>query len=275
MRVLIMGGDARFLRLGELLERDGHRVFHIAMEKALPVQGPPDYEGSEAVILPLPAEKAGLLNSPLSEGRHNVKTLLAPLRPGTKVFAGMVGEELGEYCRERGLVLHDYFKREDFQVKNALLTAEGALGLLLGLDGRGLMGRRALIVGFGRIGRLLAPRLQALGLAVSVMARSASQRAWAEAMGCTPMKIGEKAAGFDFVLNTVPAALFGEKELGEMGGAALIELASAPGGFDEEAAEKLAKNIVKAPGLPSGWAEISAAEALRDTIYNIADGLEE
>lgn len=271
MRMLIMGGDARFLRLRELLEKDGHEAFPVAMEKVLPLQGAPWHDGVEAVVLPLPAEKAGRLNCPLSEGEYDLKTLLAPLRPGTKVFGGMVGVETEKYCLKRGLELHDYFRREDFQVKNALLTAEGALGLLLGLDGRRLMGRRALIVGFGRIGKLLAPRLLALGLDVSVMARSAAQRAWAEAMGCAALKMGEGLKGFHFVLNTVPAPLFGEKELCELGDAAIIELATAPGAFDEKGAEKLGKNIVKAPGLPAKWAEVSAAEAIRDTIYNIME----
>jgi len=264
-----MGGDARFVSLRALLEKDGHQVFPVAMEKALPLQGPPDYIGTEAVILPLPAEKGGALHSPLGHGKYMLAELLEPLRPGTKVFGGMIGEPLRELCRERGLVLYDYFQREDFQIKNALLTAEGAATLLLGLDGRGLMGRRALIVGFGRIGKLLAPRLQAFGMHVSVMARSASQRAWAEAMGCTALKMGENHGETDFLLNTVPALVFGEAELRRLGDSVLIELASAPGGFDEKAASALGKTIVKAPGLPARWAEISAAEAIRDTIYNI------
>lgn len=268
---MIIGGDRRFVSLWAMLEKDGHRVFPMAMEKALPLQGPPDYMGTEAVILPLPAEKEGALNSPLSEGKHSLCRLLEPFAPGTKVFGGMVGETLREYCRERGLVLYDYFAREDFQIKNALLTAEGAAALLLGLDERSLMGRRALIVGFGRIGKLLAPRLQALGLRVSVMARSAAQRAWAEAMGCEGLKMGELEGSFDFVLNTVPAVVFGEGELRRLGDAALLELASAPGGFDEKAALALGKNIVKAPGLPAKWAEASAAEAIRDTMYNILE----
>ena len=269
--MMIMGGDARFVSLCALLEREGHRVFPLAMEKALPVQGPPDYCGTEAVILPLPAEKGGALNSPLSDGTYSVRELLEPLRPGTRVLGGMAGETLREYCRERGLILRDYFCREDFQIKNALLTAEGALGLLLGLDGRALMGRRALIVGFGRIGRLLAPRLAAMGMGVGVMARSAEQRALAEAMGCAALRMGETEKGWDFVLNTVPASVFGKEELSALKGAAIIELASAPGGFDEKAAAGLGINIVKAPGLPAKWAEDSAAEAIRDTILNMLE----
>lgn len=271
MKMIIMGGDSRFVRLAELLERDGHGVFPLGMEGALPMQGPSDYSGTEAVILPLPAEKDGYLFAPLSREKRSLIELLEPFKPGTKVFAGMAGQELREYCRRRGLSIFDYFRREEFQVKNALLTAEGALGLLLGLDGGKLSGRRALIVGFGRIGKLLVPRLQALGLELSVMARSPSQRAWAEAMGCKALKFGESSEGFDFVLNTVPAVVFGEEELRGFGDASLIELASAPGGFCEESAARLSKNIINGRGLPGRWAEDSAAEAIRDTIKNILE----
>ncbi len=272
MRGLIIGGDARFPELIRLLAKDGHEFFPMAIEKVLPVEGPPDYLRADTVILPLPAEREGWLNTPLSAGKYKFAELLAPLRPGTVVFAGMAGEGLQQFCRERGLMLKDYFLSEELQVKNALLTAEGAVGLMLGLDGESLRGRRVLISGFGRIARLLTPRLMALGMAVTVAARSSAQRAWAEVMGCEAVKPGNcLCKEWDFVVNTVPAPIFGEEELTAFGGAELIELASAPYGFDRSAAEKLGKRINMAPGLPSIWAPRSAAEAIRDAIYSILE----
>ena len=152
-----------------------------------------------------------------------------------------------------------------------LALIAGALALMLGMDGKALSGRRALIAGFGRIGRMLAPRLKALAMDVWVMARSSEQRVWAEAMGCGALKFSDKAPKTDFVLNTVPERVLGEKELGPMGRPLLIELASAPGGFREEAVEKLKLKLVKAPGLPSKCCPTAAAEAIRDTIYNILE----
>lgn len=272
MNILILGGDERFGELFGILEREGHRVFPMALEKCLPIQGPPDYDGAEALILPLPAERFGELNCPLAEGTPpKLSDILDRLPPGARVFGGMGSRELEESCRERGLIYGDYFRREDFQLKNALLTAEGALALMLGLDGKALSGRRALIAGFGRIGRMLAPRLKALAMDVWVMARSSEQRLWAEAMGCGALKFSDKAPKTDFVLNTVPERVLGEKELGPMGRPLLIELASAPGGFREEAVEKLKLKLVKAPGLPSKCCPTAAAEAIRDTIYNILE----
>ena len=267
-----MGGDARFVRLCSLLREDGHGVFPLALEAELPELGPPDWHNADCVLLPLPAEREGFLNAPLSGARLRVEELLEPLRPGTRVLAGMAGEGLREYCRRRGLALGDYFLREELQVKNAAITAEGAVALLSGLDGGGLLGRRVLICGFGRIGRLLAPRLAAMGAGVSVAARSASDRAWASAMGFAAMEPGcaPWAGVWDFVVNTVPAVIFGGEELAALGKARLLELASPPGGFDA-AALPPGVEVIRAPGLPARCAPLAAAEAIRDTIYNMLE----
>ena len=74
-----------------------------------------------------------------------------------------------------------------------------------------------------------------------------------------------------FVLNTVPAPIFGRDEIAAFGGAKLIELASAPYGFDFAAAETLGREITLASGLPSRFAPKAAAEAIRDTIFNMLE----
>jgi dipicolinate synthase subunit A len=55
----------------------------------------------------------------------------------------------------------------------------------------------------------------------------------------------------------------------------LLELASAPGGFDTEAAEKLGLKIIAAPGLPGQCAPYAAAELIRDAIYGVIGEREE
>lgn len=267
MKGLIIGGDERFPHLWRMLSEAGHGFFPLAMEKALPVEGPADYIGADCAILPLPAERSGRLNAPLSGQGYNAGEFLERLRPGTVVWAGMAGEGLSVLCREKGLILKDYFKSEALQQKNALLTAEGAIALMLTADGKCLCGRRTLISGFGRIARLLAPRLRALGMEVCVAARSAADRALAEAMGLESTEIsrcGEKK--WDFVVNTVPVVIFKKEALSAFCGAKLIELASPPYGFDMEEAKELGIKIELASALPSRFAPESAAEAIRDAI---------
>ena len=273
MKFIIIGGDERSVELCRALEREGHRVFPMALDSALPYAGPPDFAGADCVVLPLPAEKGGFLNAPLSGGNYRLSELLERLPRGKTVFAGMASASLRQFCREKGLELRDYYEREELQSRNAVLTAEGAVALLLGADGGGLCSRRVLITGFGRIARALAPRLLAMGARVTVAARSPAQRVWAESMGCGALSLSEAAAAekYDFVLNTVPAALFGRGEIAAFGDARLIELASPPYGFDFAAAEALGREITLASGLPSRCAPVAAAEAIRDTIFNMLE----
>ncbi len=267
MKGLIIGGDGRFPCLWRMLSAEGHGFFPLAMEKAISMEGPADYLGAECVILPLPAQREGKLNAPLSTRVHSAEEFLEHLRPGTVVWAGMAGETLSEFCRQKGLILKDYFASEALQRKNAMLTAEGTIALMLTMDGRCLCGRRVLISGFGRIGRFLAPRLRALGMGVCVAARSAADRALAEAMGLESMSPeGCWEGKWDFVVNTVPHVIFKREALSAFGEARLIELASPPYGFDMADAKELGIKIEIASALPSRFGAESAAEAIKDAI---------
>lgn len=273
MNFAVMGGDARFVHLCRLLRADGHRVTPFALDAAMPNCADSAEEAAanaHCVILPLPCVRAGRLNAPLSALSHSVEEILSPVSPGTPVCAGMPGDIAG-YCARRGLPLRDYYVGEDTAVKNALLTAEGAVGLLLRESERSLAGSRVLICGFGRIGKMLAPRLLALGADVTVTARDRAQLAWAQSMGCRTLPLGDVGGKFDFVLNTVPATIFRRRELENWRGAWLIELASAPYGFDIDAAAELGLRLTLASGLPAATAPESAAGVIRDAIYQILE----
>lgn len=271
----LMGGDDRFVRLCALLRADGHTVRPYALERALPDCVPDAaaaLAGADCVILPLPCEKDGVLNAPYADGSHDFAALLAAAPAGTTVCAGKAGEALRSVCRRQKLALNDYFLREDFSLQNAELTAEGALGLLLQGE-NALGGSRVLIVGFGRIGRLLALKLRALGVCVTAAARKSEDRTLAQALGCRAIRPDQAAAGhWDTVVNTVPAQLFDAGALADFGGARLVELASPPYGFDFTAAQAMGKPIELASGLPGKTAPAAAAAAVRDTVYAIMEG---
>ena len=273
MNFAIIGGDERMVRLSRLLEADGHAVRAFALEKALPCAASAQeaLTGADCAVLPLPCTRGGMLNAPLSEESRRVEDVLSHAAPGTIVCAGQAAG-IAPLCRDLGLSLTDYFQREELVVKNALLTAEGALSLLL-RSSRSLAGQKVLLCGFGRISRLLAPRLQACGAKVSVAARSPSDLAWAECMNCRSLDLKKRPdlGGFYYAVNTIPAPIFGEDALKALAPAALIELASPPYGFDAEAAARLELTLTVASGLPGKTAPESAAAAIRDTLYHILE----
>ena len=130
LNLWVAGGDLRQAKLAELLAADGHTVHTWALEGHGPLAGvhaeedPAGAELADCMILPLPAEEeGGLLHAPLSDRPRPLEELLAPLRPGQLVCAGMVGPALTALAAEQGLVLQDYFAREELAVANAVPTA--------------------------------------------------------------------------------------------------------------------------------------------------------
>ena len=136
-------------------------------------------------------------------------------------------------------------------------------------------GSRCLVVGCGRIGKLLASRLRALGGVVSISARKYGDLAWCEACGCQSLRtegLAGKLGAFDLIFNTVPTLILDAGLLQETGeDCVLLELASAPGGIDLAAAEAVGRRVICAPGLPGKVAPRNAAAAIRDSVYHILE----
>ena len=218
--IWVVGGDPRQAALAALLADDGHCVHSYALEQGSGARCEPSLEGADradCVVLPLPAAGPdGKLNAPLSAREHELEEVLDALRPGQLVCAGMVGKELEKLAEERGLALRDYFAREELAVMNAIPTAEGAIQIAMEELPITIHDARVLVVGFGRLGRALGPRLRALGAKVWVSARRYEQRAAAEGLGLGSEgmdHLSDWLCGYDLVFNTVPFPVLGVEEL--------------------------------------------------------------
>ena len=279
--IWVMGGDPRQAALAALLADEGHSVHTYALEQGAGMKCEPSLTGADradCVILPLPAAGAdGRLNTPLSADSHDLEEVLGALRPGQLVCAGMAGEGLKGRAEERGLVLRDYFAREELAVLNAVPTAEGALQIALEELPITLHDARALVIGFGRLGKALAPRLRALGAHVWVSARRYEQRAAAQGMGLGSEGVDhlpDWLCSYDLVFNTVPAPVLGVEELAALKeGALVIDLASRPGGVDLDAAAALGVRVIWALSLPGKVAPVTAGRYIKDTVYHIMEEL--
>lgn len=277
MKFAVIGGDRRSVLLCRMLERDGHRVHSYALERAeLPEEIPragcleAALYGADCVVLPVPAEKNGLLNAPQAALPCRMEELLAALWPGQLLCGGRLSRETRLAAGRNELRVLDLLECPGFVTMNAALTAEGAVGLLLQESERMLLGSRTLICGWGRIGRQLALRLRALGGRVTVAARRPEQLAEAEAADCEAFEyaaLPETLGLCDYVVNTVPARVLTDAMLCCLReDALLLELASPPGGFNRTAAENMGLRTLAAPGLPGRSAPWSAAALIRREI---------
>ena len=280
MKFALLGGDSRSALLAGLLAQDGHKVHSYCMEKAAPCPGVTTVGclqgavyGAEWIVLPIPAEKKGQLFCPLSAQSLGMEEIINSLWPGQILCGGKLSPDSSLAAVRAGLTVQDLLQRRDFTVGNAAITAEAAVHKLLGATPRCIAGSHVLITGWGRIASILAPKLRALGAYVSIAARKPGDRAMAASLGlgcCSFKALALLAEDLDFIVNTVPAPVIDQRILKRLKKqCVLLELASAPGGFDPEAAEAQGLEVITASGLPGIYAPESAAELIRDSIYAI------
>ena len=271
----VIGGDRRQAELARLLAADGHTVCTYGLEGWKPGgEGTLDHAAEAGtVILPLPLCKGdGVLNC--EEGPVPTSDLFRRLRPGQRILAGQVKPQQRREAEDCGLILEDYFLRDELTVANAAATAEAAVQVAMeGLD-RTLMGMDCLVLGFGRIGKLLCDRLHGLGAKVTATARRPADMAWIRAYGCEALEIGKldgHLSGFRAVFNTVPSLVLDERLREQLPENCLcVDLASVQG-IDLVAAERRGMPQVWARSLPGRLVPLAAAEIIRDTVYQILE----
>lgn len=231
------------------------------------------------LLLPLPLTRDGVTVScpldpeariPLSDiaeaviGTQNVSVLGGCMPPD---FADRLRQSIGSAR------VADYYGSEAVQLKNARITAEGAVMTAMELTDTALLGSRAAVVGYGRIGRSLSRLLVSLGVRVTVCARRAESLAEAWGDGCDTVDISSGggalsclAHGYDVIFNTVPACLFDRALLERMDeGTHIIDLASPPGCVSAGCGARTSR-VVRALSLPGRYAPRTAGEVLAEAV---------
>lgn len=279
MEFAVVGGDTRIVWLAQLLRRDGHKVRCAGLERGGVECAALDeaLKGAGYVILPLPAGGGDTISAPLSEEPIGTEELCSMLTPGQVVLGGRIQGRLAELLGEGKIKYVDYFEREELAVRNAAFTAEGAAEILMRELPATVLGSRVLVIGFGRIGKILALRLHLMGARVTVSARKPEDWAWIECLGldsADTRHLEGAVSGFDAVVNTVPAMVLDRRILSQLDeGCLCLDLASKPGGVDFEAAKELGVRAIWALSLPGHVAPASSGAAIRDAIYNIISEL--
>ncbi len=277
----IIGGDKRQIYLTEALVADGYNVYAFGFDQAGEIKGAILASCEEiavlchTIIFPLPVTLDGVyLNAPYAKEKIRLTDDLAKLMQGKRVFGGMIHRLQESSSIWEQTECFDYSTREEFAVQNAVPTAEGALEIAIRESPGTLNGSQCLVTGYGRIGKVLAGMLHGLGANVTVAARKPSDLSWIAMHGYKSLDIHQLAENtqFDFIFNTIPALIFHRKLVSRIPGHCLcIELASAPGGFDFDAAEKRNLRIIKAASLPGKVAPKTAGEIIKNMIYNMCE----
>lgn len=278
-KVAVIGGDMRQVSAARHLQQNGFDVCLFGFNKetlykdaVLESTFEDALSGAKIVLLGLPASDEEAINCTPCV---SIDAFVLALDEDAVVTGGKLSPALKKALEAKGTLYVDYLEREEFAVLNAVPTAEGAIEIAMRHLPRTLNGMKVLVVGYGRIGKVLAKMLAALGAHVTCSARKYSDLAWIRVYGYTPIatnRIAETAHEYPLIFNNVPHMIFDKSLLKTLRGDALIiDLASTPGGVDFDAAKKLGINVIWALALPGKAAPDSAGEIIADTVMNIVN----
>jgi len=190
--------------------------------------------------------------------------------PGSVLFARGLSEEVKELLASNNIAYFNYNANETLIVKNAALTAEGALSMLIQNTETTIKNMRTLVLGYGRVGKAVVKSLQDNYVSVTVATDNELEYALASIFADRVYafdKLPEIIKGAEAIINTVPVKILKGEILGQIGqNCFVLDLASKPGGLDYEYASKLNLNVLHALGVPSKYAPKTAATYIKQYI---------
>ncbi len=279
--ITVIGGDLRIVKLIEMLDKDGYKVYTYALENSEEllnldsVEMCPTLEeavsNSKVVVGPVPlSSDRRRLSAPFGRNSVELEDFISVLK-GKYLIAGNI--IIKEQLESNEIQYTDLLKREEFSVLNTIATAEGTIQIAMEETQRTVHGSNVLVMGFGRIGKVLAKMLDGIGAKVYCEARKNEDISWIKAYGYNPIHLNDldKNLGkFDIIINTIPFQLLTGNRLDLIKkDAVIIDLASNPGGIDRKSAREKGLKVIWALSLPAKVAPLTSAEFIKETLYHV------
>lgn len=244
------GADERAMSMKRTFEREGYRV--VGLDRAAE---------AHAVVLPMPysTDKERIKDTDIT-----LDGLFSSLGAHFPALGGRLDWNAYGTAMRYGVRLFDYYENESAQIKNAYLTSLAAVNLALG-RGEELLGKRVLVCGYGRIGKILCRLLGSAGARVCAAARKEEDLSWIKVNGFEEVRysqLKERAHGIRLIFNTVPSKILDYDTLCAFGeGAVLIELASSACCDGDEASDA-GVCVLRAAALPGKYYPEAAGKIL-------------
>lgn len=279
--ISIIGGDLRIVQLAEMMSQDGFNVFTYGLERANKINENEKIRkcgslkelisSADIIVSSIPFTKDGInINMPFSDTKVEIKELGEYLKNKT-LIAGRIDKSLYEETPEAKVI--DLLEREDLTVLNAIASAEGTIQVAMEETEKTLNGSNILIIGFGRITKVLFNMLKGFGANIYCETTKKENVSWIKAYGYTPIiwkDLEENLGKFDLIINTAPHIILDDAKLSFLKkDCVIVDVASDPGGVDRESAKKRNIKLIWALALPGKVAPITSAEYIKETLYNI------
>lgn len=254
MKVCILGEDNRSINLRKIYIKD-----IVSLSEA------------EVIITPIPFTKDGInINS------ENIKIndLIESIKSSDKILiSGVIKNDIREKLKENNIEFYDIMEYEEFSIMNAIATSEGAIKKAIEMTDITLNGSNIMILGYGRIGKILAQNLSGFGANIYCEVRKKKDIALIKSMGYNEVDLkylDNVLPKMDIIFNTIPSMMLDKQRLDLLKeNVCIIDLASIPGGIDFEYSASKNINVCWYLAIPSKDSPYSAALYIKETVNNI------
>lgn len=296
MNFSIIGGDLRTVKLAKMLSKD-NQVFIYGIDSIwnesenvysnklninensnkINICGDikEAVDKSKIVLGPIPLSKDGEnINAPFCQENIKIREIIEKLNDSGKTFiAGAIKDNV--YEMSKNIKMIDLMEQEDLTILNTIATAEGTIQVAIENTEINIQGSEILILGFGRVGKVVAKKFKALDSNVTCAARKKQDIAWIETLGYESTNInniGKNLEKYNIIINTVPEVILTKDKLSYINkNAIIIDLASKPGGVDQKAIKELDLKYIWALALPGKVSPLTSAEYIRNAIYSVLE----
>lgn len=279
-RYLIIGGDERMLELANIFKNNGYDIslfgFDLLHNNCINSYDnlKVAIDSSDIIVGPIPFSSGdNMLNAKYSSKTIDILNLIELIGKEKILLAGAISLKTREIIEHNNIKYFDYNKDEGFQIKNAIATAEGALAIIINETDKTICNSNIMVLGYGRIGKILCKYLNALGANVYAEARKEADLVWIDVNRLIPVKVNDienYLSDMNIVINTIPSLILDESKLKLIQkDTIIIDLASNPGGVDFEYCRSNSIKAMHALGLPGKTAYKTSSEIIFDTIREL------
>ncbi len=254
--ILVLGGDKRQLYLAKKMKNKGFNVeiygFSDVTSKFNVSESLKEgMQKNDVVILPMPVTKNNVsLNAPLNDFYISLEEIYSNINENHFFFGGLFNED---FCKKTKKI-YDYGKNEALLLKNAFLTAEATLEIIISSTPYSIFCSDVLILGYGRIGKALSEILKNLGANVTACMRKETDFAMCDLKNISTMEykfLKEKIKNYKTIVNTVPSIVIDVETAKNISkDAIVIDVSSKEGGCDYNALKNNNIKYIHALGLP-------------------------
>ena len=285
MKYGILGGDFRNVELVKLFAKEKNIVYTYRLEKEIQklesdniiiCDDIKELQETDIVITSIPLSKDNInINMPLNiYGKESKIDEALKVMNNKLIFTGSVSSEILRKFKLYNIEILDIMKNEEFAVLNAIPTAEETIRIIIDNTKKVLHNTNCLIMGYGRIGKVLAKKLNALSVKVECLVSDNIEKTWCRVEGYNYIEFeniknkSDLLKKYDIIINTIPKIILTDELKEIRKDTLIIDLASKPYGIDRSIVKQENLNFIEALGLPGKSAPITVAENMYELIKN-------